>query len=78
MSDALLTDLYQLTMLKAYYARGMRETAVFELFVRRLPPVRSFMIAAGLEQTLPALDICFNGAARILDGMHASCGLINV
>jgi nicotinate phosphoribosyltransferase len=56
MSDALLTDLYQLTMLKAYYARDMRETAVFELFVRRLPPVRSFMIAAGLEQTLEYLE----------------------
>ncbi len=56
MSDALLTDLYQLTMLKAYYARGMCETAVFELFVRRLPPVRRFMIAAGLEQALEYLE----------------------
>jgi nicotinate phosphoribosyltransferase len=56
MSDALLTDLYQLTMLKAYYAGDMRDTAVFELFVRRLPPVRSFMIAAGLEQTLDYHD----------------------
>jgi nicotinate phosphoribosyltransferase len=56
MSDALLTDLYQLTMLKAYYARRMRDVAVFELFVRRLPPVRSFMIAAGLEQTLEYLE----------------------
>jgi nicotinate phosphoribosyltransferase len=54
--DALLTDLYQLTMLKAYYARGMRDTAVFELFVRRLPPQRNFMIAAGLEQTLDYLE----------------------
>ncbi len=35
----LLTDLYQLTMLNAYYAHGMRDTAVFELFVRSFLPV---------------------------------------
>ena len=51
--DALLTDLYQLTMLKAYWELGMRETAVFEFFVRRLPPNRNFLLAAGLA---PALD----------------------
>ncbi|HXF67553.1 MAG TPA: nicotinate phosphoribosyltransferase [Burkholderiales bacterium] len=52
----LLTDLYQLTMLHAYYARGMRETAVFEFFVRKLPPQRNFMMAAGLEQALEFLE----------------------
>ena len=50
---ALLTDLYQLTMLKAYWDHGMHGTAVFELFVRRLPPKRNFLVAAGLA---PALD----------------------
>ena len=35
--SALLTDLYQLTMLHAYYVHDMNDTAVFELFVRRLP-----------------------------------------
>ncbi|HET7524963.1 MAG TPA: hypothetical protein VFK10_03385, partial [Burkholderiaceae bacterium] len=35
---ALLTDLYQLTMLDAYLHEGMQDSAVFELFVRRLPP----------------------------------------
>jgi nicotinate phosphoribosyltransferase len=53
--SALLTDLYQLTMLYAYRAHGMRDTAVFELFVRKLPPQRNFMIAAGLEQALAYL-----------------------
>ena len=53
---ALLTDLYQLTMLKAYYARGMRDTAVFELFVRRLRRGRRFFLAAGLEQALDFLE----------------------
>ena len=75
MSDALLTDLYQLTMLKAYYARDMRETAVFELFVRRLPPVRSFMIAAGLEQTLDYLEnLRFNAEDLEWIGKHPALG----
>ncbi|HEV7135380.1 MAG TPA: nicotinate phosphoribosyltransferase [Steroidobacteraceae bacterium] len=52
MAGALLTDLYQLTMAHAYLEEGMQETAVFELFVRRLPPTRRFLIAAGLEQAL--------------------------
>jgi nicotinate phosphoribosyltransferase len=51
-AGALLTDLYQLTMAQAYFAEGMGETAVFELFVRRLPPARRFLIAAGLERAL--------------------------
>src|SRR5688500_3207748 len=52
----LLTDLYQLTMLQAYYEQGMTDTAVFELFVRRLPPGRDFLVAAGLEQALDFLE----------------------
>ncbi len=48
----LLTDLYQLTMLQAYFERGMTGTAVFELFTRKLPPGRNFLVAAGLEQAL--------------------------
>jgi nicotinate phosphoribosyltransferase len=55
-TSPLTTDLYQLTMLNAYFARGMRECAVFELFVRRLPPNRSFLVAAGLEQALDFLE----------------------
>ncbi|HVY79603.1 MAG TPA: nicotinate phosphoribosyltransferase [Steroidobacteraceae bacterium] len=56
MSEALLTDLYQLTMAHAYFKLGMRETAVFELFVRRLPTARRFLLAAGLEQVLRYLE----------------------
>ena len=51
-SSALLTDLYQLTMLQAYFDEGMEETAVFEFFARKLPPCRGFLMAAGLEQAL--------------------------
>ncbi|MBI4191090.1 MAG: nicotinate phosphoribosyltransferase [Betaproteobacteria bacterium] len=56
LTSPLLTDLYQLTMLQAYFARGMQETAVFELFVRKLPPNRNFLLAAGLEQALDFLE----------------------
>ena len=52
LSTPLLTDLYQLTMLQAYFEQGMTETAVFELFVRKLPAGRNFLVAAGLEQAL--------------------------
>jgi len=52
----LLTDLYQLTMLQAYFEQGMNDTAVFEFFVRRLPQNRGFLMAAGLEQTLEFLE----------------------
>ncbi|MDX1593716.1 MAG: nicotinate phosphoribosyltransferase [Gammaproteobacteria bacterium] len=53
--DALLTDLYQLTMLQAYRARGMDGTAVFEFFVRKLPETRGVLVAAGLEQAVAYL-----------------------
>jgi len=55
-SGALLTDLYQLTMAQAYFREDMRETAVFELFVRRLPPTRRFLLAAGLERALEFIE----------------------
>ena len=56
LSSPLLTDLYQFTMLQSYLEHGMEETAVFELFVRKLPPGRNFMVAAGLEQVLDFLE----------------------
>src|SRR3974377_1189438 len=54
--NALLTDLYQLTMLQGYWQHGMHETAVFEFFVRKLPTHRNFLLAAGLEQTIIYLE----------------------
>ncbi|HLV67334.1 MAG TPA: nicotinate phosphoribosyltransferase [Polyangiaceae bacterium] len=57
MSDeALFTDLYELTMLRAYLAGRMHAPAAFEFFVRRLPPRRAFLIAAGLAQALDYLE----------------------
>ncbi len=55
-APALLTDLYQLTMLQAYFDQGMEDTAVFEFFVRKLPERRNFLLAAGLEQVLDYLE----------------------
>ena len=55
-SSPLLTDLYQLTMLQAYHDEGMDDIAVFEFFVRDLPPQRNFLLAAGLEQVLQFLE----------------------
>jgi nicotinic acid phosphoribosyltransferase len=52
----LLTDLYELAMLDAYAAHGMAETASFELFVRKLPATRGFLMAAGLEQLVEFLE----------------------
>lgn len=56
MNSALLTDLYQLTMLQAYWYERMEEIAVFELFVRKFPKERNFLVAAGLEQALEYLE----------------------
>jgi nicotinate phosphoribosyltransferase len=53
--SALLTDLYQLSMIEAYLDQGMTGTAVFELFFRKLPARRGFLMAAGLEQALDFL-----------------------
>ena len=55
-SMALLTDLYELTMLQAYWAGEMFEEAVFSLFVRELPEERSFLLAAGLDDALHYLE----------------------
>ncbi|HTH75625.1 MAG TPA: nicotinate phosphoribosyltransferase [Trinickia sp.] len=56
LGSVLLTDLYELTMLQAYFDAGMNETASFELFVRGLPRERNFLMAAGLEQVLEYLE----------------------
>jgi len=69
--SALLTDLYQLNMLAAYLDYGLTETAVFELFVRKLPPRRGFLIAAGLEQALQFLETL----AFTSENLAAICGL---
>ncbi len=45
----LFTDLYELSMMQAYWAERMDEPAVFSLFFRKLPPQRNFALACGQE-----------------------------
>jgi nicotinate phosphoribosyltransferase len=53
---ALLTDLYELTMAAGYFqAAKTAQIATFELTIRRLPPHRNFVIAAGLRQVVDYL-----------------------
>jgi nicotinate phosphoribosyltransferase len=54
--NALLTDLYELTMAAGYFAAGkQREIGTFELTIRRLPRHRDFVLIAGLERALDYL-----------------------
>lgn len=50
------TDLYQLTMAAGYHAHQRREKASFELFARRLPSHRSYLVVAGLAQAVEYLQ----------------------
>ncbi|WP_310715895.1 nicotinate phosphoribosyltransferase [Streptomyces lydicus] len=55
MSDATLTDLYEVTMALSYLREGMERPATFSCFVRELPPQRGFLVAAGTEAVLDHL-----------------------
>jgi len=58
---SLFTDYYELTMCAAYYENKQTETATFDLFIRKLPPNRSYFVFAGLEQVLLYLrEVKFN------------------
>lgn len=49
----LVTDLYELTMAAGYHVCGMADQrATFELWVRRLPSCRNYLVVAGLEQAV--------------------------
>ncbi len=53
---SLLTDFYELTMCASYFEEGRTEPATFDLFIRKLPPNRSYFVFAGLEQILHFLQ----------------------
>lgn len=56
-TNALLTDLYQLTMAAGYLRCGLAERrAVFHLFFRRNPFGGGFSVASGLEQVIELLE----------------------
>ena len=74
LSDLLLTDLYEFAMLQAYDQAGMTGMAVFEFFVRKLPPGRNFLVAAGLEQVVRFLEVA-RFTERDLETLRAHAGL---
>ena len=58
---SLLTDLYELTMCASYFDNKRNDPATFDLFIRKLPPNRSYYIFAGLEQAVLYLkNLIFN------------------
>lgn len=52
MNLSLLVDLYELTMAQSYFIYKRNTFATFDLFVRDLPPNRSYLVAAGLGDVL--------------------------
>jgi nicotinate phosphoribosyltransferase len=55
-TTALMTDLYQLTMLAGYHHQGMEQTpAVFDLYFRAPPYQGSYAVFAGLQTALDYL-----------------------
>jgi nicotinate phosphoribosyltransferase len=51
MSEALRTDMYQLTMMQAYWKSGHDPEATFDYFVRKIPS-GSYLVTAGLSYVL--------------------------
>jgi nicotinate phosphoribosyltransferase len=56
------TDLYQLTMAAAMHEDGSADDlATYNLFIRKLPKGRDYLVAAGLEQAIHYLqNVCFS------------------
>lgn len=59
---SIFTDYYELTMCASYFENSRKnELATFDLFIRKMPPSRSYFVFAGLEQVLHYLEgIKFN------------------
>lgn len=54
---ALLTDLYELTMMQGYFETGSyNRKVVFDLYYRKNPSDNGFAIAAGLQQAIEYID----------------------
>lgn len=68
---ALLTDLYELTMMQGYFRHGMHRRAVFDMFFRRQPFDGGFSVFAGLEDLLRTLE----GLRFSLDDLEYLAGL---
>lgn len=66
-----LTDLYELTMADSMFRQGRNDWATYDLFVRRLPHGRAFLVSAGLSQALLYLrDMRFGEEGLAFLGQH--------
>ena len=55
-SPTLALDLYQLTMAAGYFHAGRsKDIATCEMFIRRLPKTRRYLLAMGIERVLDYL-----------------------
>jgi nicotinate phosphoribosyltransferase len=60
-TSALLTDLYELTMMQGYYRYDLNPRVVFDMFFRKQPFQGGFSVFAGLEDILTTLrDLHFS------------------
>jgi nicotinate phosphoribosyltransferase len=55
MISPLYTDQYTLTMAQSFWRHNQNEPTTFELFVRKLPKARSYLMVAGLAQAVEFL-----------------------
>jgi nicotinate phosphoribosyltransferase len=62
---SLLTDRYEITMAASYHRLGRNDPAVFELFVRTLPPHRDWLVVCGLGPTLRIISEMRFGPAEL-------------
>jgi nicotinate phosphoribosyltransferase len=62
---SLLIDRYEITMAASYHRLGRNEPAVFELFVRKLPPHRDWLVVCGLGPTLRLITEMRYGPAQL-------------
>lgn len=72
-TSALFTDLYELTMARAYLAGHMDQVAVFELAFRKMPANRNYLVAAGIGDVLDFLSD-FHFEDEELDYLQYGCG----
>jgi len=54
-NQALIVDLYELTMGAGYFENKFNPTVTFEVFVREMPANRSYLVTAGLQQVIEYL-----------------------
>jgi nicotinate phosphoribosyltransferase len=62
---SLLIDRYEITMAASYHRLGRNDPAVFELFVRKLPPHRDWLVVCGLGPTLRLITEMRFGPAEL-------------